>query len=93
MTGRAGCRCPRPWCRWWAAWSVTFLVTGVAADVAAYVKYGWPATLSGHTRRWLGMEPVTRYGRLGQAAILGGLGWGALHLAFGILGPTRGRRP
>mgnify|MGYP007039477746 CR=1 FL=1 len=85
------CRADRRWCRWWAGYAATAFALGVSTDTLAYVRHGYDATLTSHLRRWSGLEPRTRYGRLGQAAIAGFLGWAMLHLTFGILGPTRRR--
>lgn len=80
------------WCRFWAVYAVVTIVVGAVGDTVAYVHGGYPATLTGHIRRWTGMEPTTRYQRLGQAGVMGFLTWAAVHLGFGVLGPNRGRR-
>lgn len=91
MSTARPCQAPRAWCRWWACYTAATVVAGVVGDTVAYIHGGYPATLSGHLRAWLGMEPRTRYGRLGQVALMGFLVWSALHLGLGILGPSRGR--
>lgn len=67
------------------------LVSGVVGDVVAYVQGGWTATLTAAIRRLTGQEPRTRFGRLGQVALVSFFAWAGTHLAFGILGPNRGR--
>jgi hypothetical protein len=67
------------------------LVSGVVGDVAAYVQGGWTATLTAAIRRLTGQEPRTRFGRLGQVALIAFLAWACVHLGFGVLGPNRGR--
>jgi hypothetical protein len=81
----------RHWSRYWAGWLITFIITGAVGDVAAYVADGYPATLTVHIRRWTGQEPRTRWNRVGQLATMTFLSWAAVHLGFGILGPSRGR--
>jgi hypothetical protein len=79
------------WTRFWAAWVGTLVVSGGVVDTIAYVQGGYPATLTGHIRRWTGQEPHTRFHRLGQVAVTAFLTWAAVHLGFGVLGPNRGR--
>jgi hypothetical protein len=79
------------WTRFWAVWLVTVIVSGVAGDVTAYVSHGYPATLTMHIRWWTGLEPQTRFHRIGQALVMAFLSWAAVHLGLGVLGPSRGR--
>lgn len=85
------CTADRRWCRFWSIYAATALGVGVVMDTVAYVRGGWPATLTAHIQRWFGIRPQTRYARLGQASIVLFLTWASVHLTFGILGPTRGR--
>jgi hypothetical protein len=84
------CKTPY-WRRFWAVYAALAVSLEVVGDATAYVGYGWEATLTAAIRRWAGLEPRTSYGRLGQGALLAFFGWMAVHLAFGILGPSRGR--
>lgn len=70
---------------------MVFLVSGAAGDVTAYIHSGWTATLTATIRRLTGQEPRTRFGRLGQVALVAFLAWATIHLGFGVLGPVRGR--
>lgn len=79
------------WRRFWAVWTALVLGSGIGLDTVAYVRHGWDATLTASVRRWSGLEPVCSRGRFGQTLLLGFFGWLGAHLAFGILGPTRGR--
>lgn len=93
MSTAQPCQARRFWCYLWAAWTLTLLVTGVVGDVTAYITEGWEATLTAHVRRWIGAEPRTRRGRVGQVAVGGFLAWACVHLSLGVLGPSRGRHP
>jgi hypothetical protein len=84
-------RSHRYWTWFWAGWLGTLVVSGGVVDTVAYVQGGYPATLTGHVRRWTGQEPHTRFHRLGQVAVTMFLTWLTVHLGFGVLGPTRGR--
>jgi hypothetical protein len=79
------------WRRCWTAWLIIFLVSGAVGDTVAYTQVGWTATLTATIRRLTGQEPRTRFGRLGQVALVAFLAWATVHLGFGILGPVRGR--
>lgn len=89
----SGPECKAPgWRRFWTGYVVVASVVGVVGDTVAYVRCGWDATLTAAIRKWTGLEPATRYGRLGRVALLGFLSWAACHLGFGILGPSSSRK-
>lgn len=66
----------------WAAW----IIIGIVADAIAYVIGGKEHTLSIYVRRALYLDSPKRR-RIGQAFLIGFLGWLGIHLVADCLEP------